>query len=146
MAKVLNWAIIRKDGEKKSQHCTQTSKGLFDFLLYFGLLIFAFLSIKQSYMEYTSKKTTYSQMKEPLTEFDIPTLTFCFVFDLSWDVWDKGLQLVHGQNFSTSVKATVGGKISTMTIAENGYFDSITIAGRGYFKLLEVAPKKTNYQ
>ena len=55
-------------------------KGIFEVLLYLGLLFGSIAFVWQSIEDYTKGATSYTEAHEPLSFKDLPTFTFCMNF------------------------------------------------------------------
>ena len=82
----------------------------FKAVLYFGFLVCALVSIKQSADEFFQGSTTYYVNQEPITMADLPTLGVCMQLNLGQE------HLVYGKDFTVDVN--VNGK-ATKTLVIN---------------------------
>ena len=72
-------------------------KPFIHFLLYFGLLVGAFVFVQNSFVDYLSGSTSYSDEEEAITLQDLPTVTICLEY------FTKLKRLTYGKNMSLSV-------------------------------------------
>ena len=74
-------------------------------LLYLGLLLGGLVFAKQAFEDYISSGTRYMESMKALTIEDMPTLTFCFVDEITSFPFDEigSNRLVHGEDFTINV-------------------------------------------
>lgn len=84
-------------------------KGIFEVLLYLGLLFGGIAFVRQSINDYFKGTTCYMETNAPLSFKDLPTITFCLIFDIQNQKWD-GIE--YGQHFTIDVRpAQIGIKM-----------------------------------
>ena len=74
---------------------------LLELLLYLGLFACASIFVKKSVDEYIEGNTGYSEIHEPLSMQDNPTLMFCYMYDLEMDPF-RASEDIYGTHFEIS--------------------------------------------
>ena len=125
--------------------CNMPLKAVVDIVLYLGLLVCSIAFCYQSVIDYLEGITSFAVTTEPITANDLPTLTFCYEYDLKYfefgDIHEPKPNDKYGKDVTITTKITSHSKNGgeSIELEENCAVVVATYGLEIFLKKLEVA-------